>query len=126
MFQQLTLVGNLGRDPELRYTEQGVPVCDFSLAVNEKWTGKDGDAREKTLWFRVTVWRAQAETVAQYLKKGRQVLVVGTLDEPYAYMADDGTPRASLQATAQTVRFLGGGRGDGEPGAARSDDDIPF
>ena len=81
MYQQLTLVGNLGSTPEMRYTPSGVAVTSFRLAVNRNWTSSEGEQKEKTTWFNITCWRGLAETVNQYLDKGRQVLVVGTVDE---------------------------------------------
>lgn len=82
MYQQITLIGNLGTDPEMRYTQSGVPVTTFSLAVTRRWSGQDGQRQEKTIWFRVTAWRKLAEFSSQYLTKGRQVLVVGEMEEP--------------------------------------------
>ncbi len=138
MYQQITLVGNLGNDPEMRYTPSGVPVTTFSLAVSKTWTGQDGQRQEKTTWFRVTVWRKQAEIVSQYLTKGRQVLVVGEIEEARPWTDRDGNPRASLEVTANVVRFLGSradamevpssGRAASEPASseAGSEEDIPF
>jgi single-strand DNA-binding protein len=140
MYQQLTLVGNLGSDPVMRYTSSGVPVASFSLAVSRSWTNQEGQRQEKTIWFRVTAWRKLAELVSQYLTKGRQVLVVGEIEEPRTYTDRDGNTRVSLDVTANQVRFLGtradneaGGGGsfsgsapsDDDDGAA-SDEDIPF
>lgn len=110
MYQNLTLVGNLGGDPEMRYTPSGLPVATFSLAVSRSWV-TDGQKQEKTVWFRVTCWRKLAETVSQYLTKGKQVLVVGEIEEARAYTDKQGNTRASLEVTAQTVRFIGQ-RGD--------------
>lgn len=129
MYQQITLIGNLGNDPELRYTPAGIPVASFSLAVSKTWT-EDGQKREKTTWFRVTAWRKQAETVSQYLHKGSKVLVVGEIEEARAYTDRQGNNRASLEVTAQTIKFLSG-RGDGEqqeasPATHGDDRDIPF
>lgn len=138
MYQQITLIGNLGNDPEMRYTPSGVPVASFNLAVNRSWTGQDGQRQDKTTWFRVSVWNKQAEIVTQYLAKGRQVMVVGEVEEARVYTDREGNPRASLEVKAQSVRFLGQ-RGDGPPAAAGSyaapangvqadvqDEDIPF
>lgn len=108
MYQQITLLGNVGNQPELRYTPSGVAVCSFSLAVNRSWTGQDGQRQDKTTWFRVSVWQKQAEAVAEYLAKGRQVLVVGEMEDARAYTDKDGNARASLEVRANTVRFLGG------------------
>ncbi len=136
MYQYTVLVGNVGRDPELRYTPSGVAVCDFSVAVNKRWTDNStSEQREKTTWFRVTCWRGLAETVSQYVKKGRQVLVTGEVDAS-AWSDNDGNPRASLEITARDVKFLGrrddagggfGAEGDyGGPPPAEDLQDIPF
>lgn len=144
MYQQITLVGNLGNDPEMRYTPGGVPVASFNLAVNKSWTTQEGQRQDKTTWFRVTAWRKTAEIVSQYLTKGRQVLVIGEVDEARPYTDRDGNNRASLEVTAQIIKFLGN-RGDmpmmgvesvGAPAppsseaengnASVSDEDIPF
>jgi single-strand DNA-binding protein len=116
MFQQLILVGHLGGDPELRYTSDGTPVANFSVAVHRRWTKEDGSQGDETTWFRVAVWRKQAEVVNQYLKKGSQVMVVGRVSGR-GYVGADGTPRASLEVTAETVRFLG---------SAQRSEDSPF
>lgn len=119
MYQHVVIVGNVGRDPEMRYTPNGDPVTNFSVAVNRRWTGRDGQPQEKTTWFRVSVFGRQAETVHQYLTKGRLVLVEGEVDAS-AYIAQDGTPRASLDLRARNVRFMGG-RGEG---AAPAEGDV--
>src|SRR5687767_15601313 len=72
-FNKIILVGNLGRDPELRYTPQGTPVCSFTMATNERRKDKTGETQDQTTWFRVTLWGRQAETASQYLTKGRPV-----------------------------------------------------
>lgn len=107
MYQQIMLMGNLGNDPEMRYTPSGIPVTSFSLAVNKSWVSQDGQRQDKTIWFRVTAWRKTAETVSQYLTKGQRVLVVGEIEEARAYTDRDGNMRASLEVTAQTIKFLG-------------------
>jgi single-strand DNA-binding protein len=107
MYQSITLIGNLGNDPEMRYTPSGVPVASFNLAVNKSHTSEDGQRRDETTWFKVTAWRKQAETVSQYLAKGRQVMVVGEV-KASAYNNKAGQPAASLEVTAQTIKFLGG------------------
>lgn len=122
MYQQTTIIGNVGKDPELRFTPQGVAVCDFTVAVNKKYTTQGGDAREETTWFRVTCWRQLAETVAKYVRKGRQIFIVGEISAS-AYADKTGQPAATLEITAQTVKFLGqredsedGGGGGGREG----------
>lgn len=112
MYQHIVIVGNVGRDPDMRYMPSGDPVTDFSVAVNRRWTNRDGQAQEKTTWFRVSVFGRQAETVRQYVTKGQRVLVEGEV-EASAYVAQDGTPRASLELRARNVRFMSG-RGDAE------------
>lgn len=119
MYQHITLVGNLGQDPEMRYTPSGVPVTSFSLAVNKSWVGADGQRQDKTLWFRVTAWRKLAETASQYLTKGRQILVIGEIEEARPWTDRDGNQRASLEVTAQTIKFLNT-RTDGVAGAENS------
>ena len=129
MYQQITLIGNLGNDPEMRYTPSGVAVASFSLAVNKSWTTEGGEKQDRTTWFRVTCWRKQAEIVSQYLGKGKQVMVVGEVEEARAFTDKSGNQRASLEVTATTVRFLSGGAagaaGNGQEPAA-DDENIPF
>lgn len=100
---QLTIIGNLTRDPELRTTKEGLPVCTFTVAVNRK-IGKDAEQAD---FFRVTAWRALGETAAKYLSKGRKVAVVGTVGVS-AYTAQNSECRASLEVTASQIEFLGG------------------
>lgn len=135
-FCEIILVGNVGRDPELKYTPSGAAVAKFSLAVGRSWTdNKTNERRESTTWFTINVWGQQAETVNQYVQKGKQVLVVGDRIEVDVYTGNDGQPRSSINITARTVRFLSGGNGGGgrqggydeydamPPGGT---DDIPF
>jgi single-strand DNA-binding protein len=107
MFQQITIVGNLGNDPEMRYAPSGDAVTSFSLAVSRKWKDNSGEAKEKTVWFRISVWGNQAEPCSQYLAKGRQVMVLGEIEEPRVFTDKSGTARASLEVKAQQVKFLG-------------------
>lgn len=116
MYQQITLVGNLGNDPDMRYTPSGVPVASFSLAVNKSWTGQDGQRQDKTTWFRITTWNKQAEIVSQYLAKGRRVMVVGEMEEARAYTDREGNMRASLEVRANIVKFLNGRNDDMDGG----------
>lgn len=139
MFHKVLLVGNLGRDPEMRYTPSGTPVTNLSVATNEAWTDSAGQRQERTIWWRVSVFGKQAEACNEYLKKGRQVLVEGRINAdpktggPRIYQRQDGTAGASFEVTAMNVRFLGS-RTDsgaaaadyegGEPPAEESE--IPF
>ena len=137
-FNKITLVGNLGRDPELRYTPQGTPVCTFTMATNERRKDKSGELQDFTTWFRVTLWGRQAETASQYLTKGRPVYIEGRLrvDE---WTDRDGKPRYTLDVTATDMQFIGTKGAIEEPLAAKAaaadtsvespqitDDDIPF
>lgn len=119
MYASTTIVGNLGRDPELRYTPAGDPVCGFSVAVTRKWTGKDGTPQEATTWYAVSAFGNQAEPCSKYLAKGRLVLVEGDVTARAYLPRDGGDPKAALELRARTVRFLGGrGEGDNGNGAA--------
>ncbi len=140
MYQKIVVVGNLGRDPEMRYLPSGQAVTSFSIATSNKFTGSDGQLVEETTWFRITAWGKQAETCNQYLKKGRLVLVEGRIKPdpstggPRIWNRQDGTPGASYEVTAQTVRFLGrsgdegfsGGEDFDEAPSGSGEDDIPF
>lgn len=109
-FNKITIVGYLGRDPELRYTPQGTAVCKLSVATTERRRAASGDTEEHTTWFRVTVWGRQAELANEYLGKGRQVYIEGRLRlEEYADR--EGNPRISPEVNATDIQFLGQ-RGD--------------
>lgn len=140
-YHKVILVGNLGRDPEMRYTPNGTPVTNLSVATSERWTGQDGQQQERTVWWRVSVWGRQAEAVNQYLAKGRQVLVEGRINPdpetggPRIFTRNDGSPGASYEVRAFTVRFLGGREDagfespsdeDAPPEADLEGEDIPF
>ena len=140
-FNKVILVGNLGRDPELRYTPQGTPVCSFSMATNERRKDKTGEMQDQTTWFRVTLWGRQAETASQYLTKGRPVYIEGRL-RVEEWTDRDGKARHTLEVHATDMQFIGGGAREegaapparaaaaaGEPGpeaADLNDDDVPF
>ena len=106
MYAQLTIVGNVGQDPEMRYTPSGLPVTNFSVAVNCAWTNTDGEKQEQTTWFRVSAWRRQAEVCNQYVKKGDRVLIVSESLDVNAWLDKDGAARAQIQVIVQTIRFL--------------------
>ncbi len=135
MYHKIIIVGNLGRDPEMRYTPDGTPVTSFSIATNRRWTNSDGTPGEETVWFRVTAWRRQAEVAAQYLSKGRQVMVEGRLRPdpatggPRVYQRKDGSYGAQYEVTADRIVFLGGrgGAASDEMAAPPAEgEDIPF
>ena len=134
MFQTLILIGNLGKEPEMRFTPSGQPVITLSVATNRRYSGTNGQPVKETAWFRVTIWGKQAETCNQFLHKGSKVLVEGRLTPdpetggPHVW-ENNGKHGASYEVTASTVRFLSS-RGDGEEGeaigAGLADSDIPF
>jgi single-strand DNA-binding protein len=136
MYQQITIVGNVGRDAEQRYLPDGKPVATFSVAASEKWKDANGQPQERTVWFKVTAWQQLAEICGQYVKKGMKVLVVGTLTEPKPYQDRQGDWRASLDVRANVVRFLSrveGEAANNEAGPARDngvpsvdEEEIPF
>jgi single-strand DNA-binding protein len=127
-YQYTIIIGNVGRDAELRYTPTGVAVCDFTVAVSRRWNDRNtNEQREKTTWFKVSAWRGLAETASQFVHKGMQIMVAGDIDAS-AFMGQDGQPRASLELTARDIKFLGR-RGEtvGEPGELPSEpEDLPF
>jgi single-strand DNA-binding protein len=134
MYQQLTIIGRLGADPELRYTPAGVPVCSFNVATDRAWNNDQGQKQTETTWHRVTVWRKRAEVCAQYLSKGKMVLVTGSV-KASGFTNRDGQISASLEVTADQVTFLsssgagaaeGAGGASGAAGAVVDDEAIPF
>jgi single-strand DNA-binding protein len=140
MYHTIILVGNLGRDPEMRYTPSGQAVTNFSVATNRQFTGSDGQLVKETIWFRVSTWGKTAENCNQFLKRGSKVLVEGRLipdagtGGPRVWNRQDGSPSASFEVNAQTVRFLstrgedesiGAPPGEG-PGQSEDAGDIPF
>lgn len=105
-FNKISILGNLGRDPELRYTPQGTPVCDFSVATSEKRKDSSGEPQEITTWFKVTFWGRQAELASQYLAKGRQVFVEGRLSQR-EWTDREGAKRHSLEVHGTDMHFIG-------------------
>jgi single-strand DNA-binding protein len=138
---RVILVGNLGRDPELRYTAGGQPVASFSVATNERWNDREGKTQERTEWHRIVVWGKQGENCANYLQKGRTVYIEGRL-QTREWEDKEGQKRQTTEVVAQTVQFLdrreGAPRGSGGssgPGGSSEpdptptptgDNDIPF
>jgi len=119
---KVILVGNLGADPDMRYTPSGAGVCEFRLATNETWTDKSGQKQERTEWHRVVVWGKRGEVCSKYLSKGRQVYVEGRM-RTRSWEDKDGNKRYTTEIIANDVQFLGGRDGDG--GGRRSRDDGP-
>ena len=123
-FNKIIIVGNLGRDPELRYTPQGTAVCSFSVATSEKKRDKGDNIQNVTTWFRVTLWGKQAETASKYLTKGKPVYLEGRL-RIEEWTDRDGNNRQSLEVNATDMQFIGtGGRSDEYGGDSSSDNEY--
>jgi single-strand DNA-binding protein len=132
---KMLVIGNLGGDPEMRYTPSGQAVTSFSIATNYRYTTADGESREETEWFRISVWGRQAESCNQYLSKGRKVYVEGRL-KSRTYETRDGQTRFQNEINATDVRFIDTSasrmdesRPEGEPPRGEADmgaDDLPF
>lgn len=129
---KVMLIGNLGKDPELRYTPDGTPVCNFSIATSNRWTDKEtGKKREKTEWHRIVAWRKLGENCNEYLAKGRQVYIEGKLQT--RSWEKEGITRYTTEVVASDVQFLGKRLNNDDvpppPDVAPetgNDDDIPF
>lgn len=119
---QTIIVGNVGRDPVARTTQAGKSVCDFSVAVTRKF-GTGDQRQERTVWYRVTCWEQLADIATQYVRKGGQVMIVGTV-EASAYLDKQGQPAASLDLTASALQLLGS-RADSAGQRALTDDFPP-
>lgn len=139
-YQKIIISGNLGRDPEMRYTPAGKAITNFTIAVNESFTDKNGEKIKRTIWFRVTAWEKQAEICNQYLKKGSYVIVDGKLNadpetgNPKIFTKKDGNAGSSFEITADTVRFISTKENTTNPptnqpnemNALPPEEDIPF
>ena len=132
MLIRLEMIGNLGGEPEMRYTTAGTPITSFNVAANETWTGKDWQKQQRTTWVRVSAWGQLAEICAKWLHKGDRVFVEGRPSARGWSDKNSGEARASLELTASTVRFLStqsgdasGGHADEEIGSS-AQADIPF
>ena len=132
---KIIIIGNVGRDPEMRYTQGGNSVTSFSVADNNKYTTRDGEKHEETEWFNVSAFGRQAEICNQYLSKGSQVYIEGRV-KSRTYQGNDGQTRHSLDVTVQNVQLLGGRDDDrqqsqGSNQSSRNNDhdeidDLPF
>lgn len=139
---KVILLGRLGSDPEIRYTQSGTPVATLSLATNKSWKNKEGQKEEKTEWHRVILWSKLAELAGQYLGKGRQVYIEGEL-QTRSWEDKEGQKRYTTEVVGNTMQFIGAGAGAGTnkgehddmppdlpppPGGTTSgtEDDIPF
>ncbi|MHC4114483.1 MAG: single-stranded DNA-binding protein [Planctomycetota bacterium] len=142
-FNKVMLIGNLTRDPQLSYTPSQTAVTDFGLAVNRKWTGKDGSKKEETCFVDCTSFGKTAETINKYMVKGRPIFVEGRLSFS-SWVGQDGSKRSRLKVIVENFQFLGGGQGaaaaeasgesyskpgfeSGQAGKENTkEDDIPF
>ena len=123
---KVLMMGNLTRDPELRHTPAGTAVCSFDVASNRSYTGKDGEKQEEVCYITVIVWAKAAENCAQYLKKGRQVLVEGRLQFRSWEDKETKAKRSKHEIVADRVQFLGGPKnGDSAPAPA-GEEEVPF
>lgn len=117
---KVMLLGRLGQEPELRYTPSGQAVCNFSMATSEAWSDKSGQKQERTEWHRIVVWGKMGELCNQYLSKGRQVLIEGSL-QTRSWEAKDGSKRYTTEIVAKNVQFIGG-RADAGAGQGMNQD----
>jgi single-strand DNA-binding protein len=122
-FNKIIIVGNLGKDPELRYTPQGTAVCSFSVATNEKKKDKSGEMQDVTTWFRVTLWNRQAENASKYLTKGSPVYVEGRL-RVEEWSDRDGNNRYTLEVQGSDMQFISSGRNDDMSQEGPADSDL--
>ncbi len=121
---RVTLIGNLGADPILRSLENGDTVCDFRIAMSEAWKDKNGEKQERTEWMTVVTWGGLADTCGQYLEKGRQVYVEGSL-RTREWTDKEGVKRYTTEVKATSVQFLGGGRSEEPAAPARTEQQQP-
>lgn len=135
------LIGRLGKDPELKYTNSGQAVCNFSLATSRRWTGSDGQKNEVTTWHNIVAWGKPGEIIKEYMSKGREIYIEGRIDNR-SYDKKDGTKGYMSEVVVESFQFIGG-RGDSAPAGPSSsstpppaspppgdlgegDDDLPF
>jgi len=121
---KVLLIGNLGADPDMRYTPSGAGVCEMRIATNESWTDKSGQKQERTEWHRVVVWGKRAELCAKFLQKGRQCFVEGRL-RTRSWEDREGNKRYTTEIVATDVQFLGGRGAGGGPDGGGGGGDFP-
>jgi len=132
MYAQITLVGHVGNAPEMRYTPNGTPVCNFNVAVNRVWTNAAGEQQQQTTWYKIQAWQRQAEICSEHVKQGDRLLIVSENIECVTWIDRDGNARGNTQVTPRIIRFLtpkaaytgddGTRNGDG----SADEDDNPF
>ena len=121
---KVQIIGNLGRDPEMRFTQDGTPVTNFSVAVSESWKGRDGEQRERTEWFRIVAWRRLAEITNEYLRQGSRVYVEGRL-ETREWQDREGNDRTTTELIARDLLMLGGRDNEGSEQIQPENDERP-
>lgn len=127
MYQQTIVVGNLGSDPEMRFTGDGTAVTSFSVATNRKWNNPDGSKGEETTWFRASCWRRTAEIANEYLHKGDLVMLVGRVKASAFSDKNTGEPRASLELTVTDLKLMPNkSASNGQYQSSPVEEDIPF
>ncbi len=133
MFHQIIIVGNVGKEPEMRYTPSGQAITSFSVATSRQYTAGNGEQVKETIWFRVSTWGKLAEVCQQYVKKGSKVLIEGRLvpdkqtGSPRVYEKQDGSSASSFEVNANTVRFLGDKHeSNSHPEAQQEEKEFPF
>ena len=125
------VIGNLGSDPEVRYTPKGTAVATFSVATTERWKDQDGQQKEHTEWHRIVVWRRLAEICGEFLKKGSKVYIEGKM-QTRKWQDKDGKDRYTTEVIASNMEMLGGGQrddssySDPEPRPGKEGEDVPF
>ena len=122
---KVQIIGNLGRDPEMRFTQDGTPVTNFSVAVNDSWQGRDGEQRERTEWFRIVAWRRLAEITNEYLRQGSRVYVEGRL-ETREWQDREGNDRTTTELIARDLLMLGGRDNEGSEQIQPENDERPI
>lgn len=131
MINKVILIGNLGADPEVRYTQSGTPCATFNVATTERWKGQDGQRQEQTEWHRIVAWSGLAEVCGEYLKKGHRVYIEGKL-QTRKWQAQDGSDRYTTEIVAREMKMLTARDGGSattyrdEPPAPSMGDDVPF
>ena len=135
MINKVILIGNLGKDPEIRYTQSGAAVVNFSIATTERWKGQDGQQQEQTEWHNIVAWKRLAEICSEFLSKGSKVYIEGKL-QTRKYQAKDGTDRYSTEIVANEMKMLSPRQGDSyrsdiptaidQPQSTGDDDSVPF
>ena len=125
MVNKVILIGRLGRDPEIRYSGDGVAIANFNLATSEKWTTQDGQKNEKTEWHKIVAFRRLAEICGEYLSKGQLVYIEGKL-QTRKWEDQDLNKRWTTEVIANQMQMLGGGSSSAKPESNREEDEIPF